>query len=88
MKALVLINTCNSYKVPHEFHYRTEMSVMVVTKSTGEALVGILRYPTEARVEFGGLDKEVEWLPANGNEGMKLEWEDSFITRYTVHCTC
>ena len=70
------------------------MSVLVVTKSTGEALIGILRDPTEARVEFGGLDRDDrEWFLATGNEGMKLEWEDSFITRYNyvhvyVHCVC
>ena len=68
------------------------MSVLVVTKSTGEALIGILRDPTEARVEFGGLDRDDrEWFPATGNEGMQLEWEDSFMTRYNyvyVHCVC
>ena len=80
VRALVLINSFNSYKVPHELRTQTNMSVLVVTKSTGEALTGILKDNPEARVEFGGHDKQVEWLPAV--EPAKLEWESSGITRY------
>ena len=80
VRALVLINSFNSYKVPHELRTQTNASVLVVTKSTGEALTAILKDNPEARVEFGGQDKQLEWLPAV--EPAKLEWENSGITRY------
>ena len=60
------------------------MSVLVITKSTGEALTTVMRDPIEAKVEFGGHDRQLEWLPAvdASKPGMKLEWEDSCIMRY------
>ena len=87
VKAVVLANTCNSYKVPHEFVARTDKPVLVVTKSTGESLDAVLRDPTEVRVEFdteagGGGEGQWETIAVGKeDEEMKLEWEDPRIMR-------
>ena len=88
LKALVLVNTCNSYKIPQEFLRRTKVSVLVVTSSTGQALATVLKESkgtAEARVEFGSSIKEFEWCPPTKSE-MKIDWEDSDIRKYVCMC--
>ena len=68
------------------------MSVLIVTKSTGEALVSVLCDPTQIRVEFKGHNDGRSAENLWGEEDMmtpmatspikKLEWEDSDIIRY------
>ena len=60
-----------------------ELPVLVVTKSTGEALVSLARDFSEARVVFGGTDElgEGQWVvEGDVRNRMPLEWENS-ITR-------
>ena len=91
--ALVLANTCNSYKIPHEFRTDKEIPVLVVTKSTADALCTLLKDTAEVRVECegeggeGGERGEGVWPKETDGrddlrpEGVKLEWDDSCITR-------
>ena len=67
------------------------MPVLVVTKSTGDALCTLLKDTAEVRVECegeGGEGGEGVWskeTPGRDDhlrpEGVKLEWDDSCITR-------
>ena len=87
-QALILVNTCNGYKLPKEFTCQeTQKPVLVVTKGTGEALVRMVREGVqEARVVFGGTDEggEGSWVVEGGVENTlpldvprkPTEWED------------
>ena len=94
LQALILMNTCNGYKLPQEFTVQDiQKPVLVVTKSTGEALSSLVREGLEARVEFGGTDEEGGggWVVEGGvgntlplEVPQKPEWEDC-TPRFVSH---
>ena len=43
LKALVLVNTCNSYKIPKKYRRKTDIPVVIVTEGTGQALSTVLK---------------------------------------------
>lgn len=93
LQALILVNTCDSYKISQDLTVQTQTPVLVVTRSTGDALSSLMRDQPEVRVAFGGTDEEGEgtWVVEGGVENTlplevppKLEWEDC-TPRYKYH---
>ena len=92
IKALVLVNTCDGYKISEELFEQTELPVLVVTKGTGDALASLMRDLPEARVEFGGTDEggEGQWVVEGGvgntiQSGRRYEWEEC-LSRSVLTC--
>ena len=85
-RALLLVNTDNSYELEEQFRLKSEGSCLpaiVVTKTTGEELLGLLREhgrDVEVKVHRGvTLDERVgdEWevIPSPSPRGMHITVE-------------
>ena len=97
IKALILANSCDSYKVFDEFSVQTQVPVLVVTKGTGEALGSLMRDQPHARVVFGGTDEggEGAWVvegcvgnAPHSETNLKIEWEDCVTRSVGANIVC